>query len=68
MRYPDVDVGDTKNATFKDKEFGYTDIYAVYDVGKSMSALKGLNFNISYQDWSKDCDGHDLWVKTVYKF
>lgn len=68
LRYTNVDVGDTKNATFKDKEFGYTDIYAVYDVGKSMSALKGLNFNISYQDWSKDCDGHDLWVKAVYKF
>ncbi len=46
------------------KDYGYTDIYTVYDV----QALKGLTFDISYQDWSKDCDGHDLWFKAIYKF
>lgn len=46
------------------KDYGYTDIYTVYDV----QALKGLTFDVSYQDWSKDCDGHDLWFKAIYKF
>lgn len=46
------------------KDYGYTDLYTVYDV----PALKGLTFDVSYQDWSKDCDGHDLWFKAIYKF
>lgn len=46
------------------KEYGYTDIYTVYDV----PALKGLTFDVSYQDWAKDCDGHDFWFKAIYKF
>jgi len=47
-----------------DKDYGYTDLYTVYDV----QALQGLTFDVSYQDWSKDCDGHDLWFKAIYKF
>ncbi len=46
------------------KEYGYTDLYTVYNV----PALKGLTLDISYQDWSKDCDGHDFWFKAIYKF
>lgn len=45
-------------------EYGYTDLYTVYDV----PSVKGLTFDVSYQDWEKDCNGHDLWFKAIYKF
>jgi hypothetical protein len=45
-------------------DYGYTDIYTVYTV----QALKGLVFDVSYQDWSRDVDGHDFWFKAIYKF
>jgi len=48
-----------------DKESGYTDMYTVYNF---TGALKGLATDISYQDWEKDADGHDLWFKANYKF
>ena len=43
----------------------YTDIYAIYNF---TGALKGLQADVSYQDWSKDVDGHDFWFKANYKF
>lgn len=46
------------------KEYGYTDLYTVYNT----PALKGLTLDVSYQDWSKDCEGHDFWFKVIYKF
>jgi len=52
------------NDDFNNKKYGYTDAYTVYDV----QALKGLTFDVSYQDWEKDCDGHDFWFKAIYKF
>ena len=54
--------GVNNNAT--DKEYGYTDLYTIYKV----AALKGLTFDVSYQDWEKDCDGHDFWFKAIYAF
>ena len=75
-RYTDVNIGSglksgansfrkaqTVQATGLD--FGYTDIYAVYNF---VGALKGLQADVSYQDWGKDAEGHDFWFKGNYKF
>ncbi len=44
---------------------GYTDVYMQYAFS---GALKGFSTDVSYQDWSKDVDGHDFWFKANYKF
>ncbi len=61
-RYTSVDV-DSAAASIDERV--YTDIYAVYNFS---GALKGLQADVSYQDWSKDLDGHDFWFKANYKF
>ena len=61
-RYTGVTV-DSAAANLQDR--GYTDIYAIYNFA---GALKGLQADVSYQDWSKDVDGHDFWFKANYKF
>jgi len=61
-RYTGVKV-DSAAANLKDR--GYTDVYMQYAFS---GALKGFSTDVSYQDWSKDVDGHDFWFKANYKF
>ena len=60
-RYTDLKV-DSSQFT---PDRGYTDLYTTYTF---TGALKGLSADLSYQDWSKDVDGHDFWFKANYKF
>ena len=60
-RYTDLSVD---SSTFT-PDRGYTDIYAVYNF---TGALKGLQADVSYEDWSKDIDGQEFWFKANYKF
>ena len=59
-RYTGVTVDSSK---IKDR--GYTDYYVSYAFA---GALKGLALDVTYQDWSKDVDGHDFFFKANYKF
>lgn len=61
-RYTDVTVN---SAAANVKDRAYTDIYAIYNFS---GALKGLQADVSYQDWSQDVEGHDFWFKANYKF
>ncbi|WP_442764432.1 OprD family outer membrane porin [Sulfurospirillum cavolei] len=60
-RYTDLKV-DSSQFT---PDRGYTDLYTTYTF---TGALKGLSADLSYQDWSKDIDGQELWFKANYKF
>lgn len=57
-RYTDVEIG-------ANTERSFTDIYAKYDFS---GALKGLGFDVSYEDQGKDYDGKEMWFKANYKF
>ena len=64
-RYTDVSVDSAAAKAAKTEDRGYTDIYTTYTFS---GALKGFAADVSYQDWSKDVEGHEFWFKANYKF
>jgi len=61
-RYTDVQV-DSAVATSDERKF--TDIYAVYNF---TGALKGLTFDVSYENMGGDWNNKETWFKANYKF